>query len=147
MINMKANFFSLFLLVFSVISLNAALPPMKVATTDATIQLSSEDLLALTPAKYEELTGEKLGLKGKLALYLLKKEVKKTGTTEPIQLEEELANNDGGFNLVGFLAGFFLSILGVLLVFLLASNNKAMKRSAWLGFGIMVLLALLGVAL
>jgi hypothetical protein len=62
-------------------------------------------------------------------------------------LEEELANNDGGFNLVGFLAGFFLSILGVLLVFLLASNNKAMKRSAWLGFGIMVLLALLGVAL
>ena len=144
---MKANFFSLFLLVFSVISLNAALPPMKVATTDATIQLSSEDLLALTPSKYEELTGEKLGLKGKLALYLLKKEVKKTGTTEPIQLEEELANNDGGFNLIGFLAGFFLSILGVLLVFLLASNNKAMKRSAWLGFGIMVLLALLGVAL
>ena len=144
---MKANFFSLFLLVFTAISLNAALPPMKVATTDATIQLSSEDLLALTPFKYEELTGEKLGLKGKLALYLLKKEVKKTGTTEPIQLEEELANNDGGFNLVGFLAGFFLSILGVLLVFLLASNNKAMKRSAWLGFGIMVLLALLGVAL
>jgi hypothetical protein len=144
---MKANFFSLFLLVFSAISLNAALPPMKVATTDATIQLSSDDLLALTPAKFEELTGEKLGLKGKLALYLLKKEVKKTGTTEPIQLEEELANNDGGFNLIGFLAGFFLSILGVLLVFLLASNNKAMKRSAWLGFGIMVLLALLGVAL
>ena len=144
---MKAKIFSLFFLVFSVISLNAALPPMKVAMTDATIQLSSEDLLALTPAKYEELTGEKLGLKGKLALYLLKKEVKKTGTTEPIQLEEELANNDGGFNLIGFLAGFFLSIIGVLLVFLLASNNKAMKRSAWLGFGIMVLLALLGVAL
>lgn len=144
---MKAKIFSLFILVFSVISLNAALPPMKVATTDATIQLSSEDLLALTPAKYEKLTGEKLGLKGKLALYLLKKEVKKTGTTEPIQLEEELANNDGGFNLIGFLAGFFLSIIGVLLVFLLASNNKAMKRSAWLGFGIMVLLALLGVAL
>ena len=67
---MKAKIFSLFLLVFSVISLNAALPPMKVATTDATIQLSSEDLLALTPSKYEELTGEKLGLKGKLALYL-----------------------------------------------------------------------------
>ncbi len=144
---MKAKIFSLFLLVFSAISLNAALPPMKVATTDATIQLSSEDLLALTPAKYEELTGEKLGFKGKLSLYLLKKEIKKTGTTEPIQLEEELANNDGGFNLIGFLAGFFLSIIGVLLVFLLASNNKAMKRSAWLGFGIMVLLALLGVAL
>ena len=124
---MKAKIFSLFLLVFSVISLNAALPPMKVATTDATIQLSSEDLLALTPAKYQELTGEKLGLKGKLALYLLKKEVKKTGTTEPIQLEEELANTEGGFNLIGFLAGFLLAFLGVLLVFLLASNNKAMK--------------------
>jgi hypothetical protein len=144
---MKANFFFLFLLVFTTLSLNAALPPMKVATTDATIQLSSEDLLALTPAKYEELTGEKLGLKGKLALYLLKKEVKKSGTTEPIQLEEELANNDGGFNLIGFLAGFLLAFLGVLLVFLLASNNKAMKRSAWLGLGVLILVALLGVAL
>lgn len=144
---MKAKIFSLFLLVFSAISLHAALPPMKVATTDAAIQLSSEDLLALTPSKYEELTGEKLGLKGKLALYLLKKEVKKTGTTEPIQLEEELANNDGGFNLIGFLAGFLLAFLGVLLVFLLASNNKAMKRSAWLGLGVLILVALLGVAL
>jgi hypothetical protein len=144
---MKANFFFLFLLVFTTLSLNAALPPMKVATSDATIQLSSEDLLALTPAKYEELTGEKLGLKGKLALYLLKKEVKKTGTTEPIQLEEELANTEGGFNLIGFLAGFLLAFLGVLLVFLLASNNKAMKRSAWLGLGVLILVALLGVAL
>lgn len=144
---MKANFFSLFLLVFTAISLNAALPPMKVATTDATIQLSSEDLLALTPAKYQELTGEKLGLKGKLALYLLKKEVKKTGTTEPIQLEEELANTEGGFNLIGFLAGFLLAFLGVLLVFLLASNNKAMKRSAWLGLGALVLVVLISVVL
>jgi hypothetical protein len=144
---MKANFFFLFLLVFTTLSLNAALPPMKVATTDATIQLSSEDLLALTPAKYEELTGEKLGLKGKLALYLLKKEVKKSGTTEPIQLEEELANNDGGFNLIGFLAGFLLAFLGVLLVFLLASNNKDMKRSAWLGLGVLLLLALISVVL
>jgi len=147
MIIMKANFFSLFLLVFTAISLNAALPPMKVAATDATIQLSSEDLLALTPAKYQELTGEKLGLKGKLALYLLKKEVKKTGTTEPIQPEEELADTEGGFNLIGFLAGFLLAFLGVLLVFLLASNNKAMKRSAWLGLGVLALVILIGVVL
>ena len=144
---MKANFFSLFLLVFTTISLNGALPPMKVATTDATIQLSSEDLVALTPAKYEKLTGEKLGLKGKLALYLLKQEVKKSGTTEPIQLEEELANTEGGFNLIGFLAGFLLAFLGVLLVFLLASNNKAMKRSAWLGLGVLLVLALIGIVL
>ncbi len=145
---MKAKILSLGLLVFSVISLHAAIPPAKpVSSNDAAIQLSSEDLLALTPARYEELTGEKLGLKGKLALHLLKKKVKNTGSTEPIQLEEELANNDGGFNLIGFLAGFFLSILGVLLVFLLASNNKAMKRSAWLGFGVLVLLVLLRIAL
>lgn len=144
---MKANFFSLFLLVFTAISLNAALPPMKAAATDATIQLSSEDLMALTPAKYQELTGVKLGLKGKLALYLLKKEVKNTGTTEPIQLEEELANTEGGFNLLGFLAGFLLAFLGVLLVFLLASNNKAMKRSAWLGLGVLALVILIGVVL
>jgi hypothetical protein len=131
------------------ISLHAALPPLTSSASkdDVTIQLSREDFLTLTPAKYEEITGEKLGLKGKLALHLLKREVKKSDTTEPVLLEAELADNEGGFNLIGFLAGFFLSLLGVLLVFLLASNNKAMKRSAWLGFGVLVLLVLLGVVL
>lgn len=61
---MKAKILSLCLLVFSVISLHAAIPPAKsVSSNDAAIQLSSEDLMALTPARYEELTGEKLGLK------------------------------------------------------------------------------------
>ena len=68
-------------------------------------------------------------------------------TSDRIQLEEELANTEGGFNLIGFLAGFLLAFLGVLLVFLLASNNKAMKRSAWLGLGVLLLLALLGIVL
>jgi len=130
-------------------TLQAALPPVDGSnvTNTSSIQLSTQDLLNLTPGRYAELTGEKLGLKGKLALFLLKKEVRKTASTEPINLEEELADTEGGFNLIGFLAGFFLAFIGVLLVFLLASNNKAMKRSAWLGLGILILLALLGVAL
>lgn len=138
---------SLFLL--TTWSVQAALPPVEAAKDQraSSVPLSSQDLLALTPAKYEEMTGEKLGLKGTLALFLLKKEIKKTATTEPINLEEELADTEGGFNLIGFLAGFFLAFLGVLLVFLLASNNKAMKRSAWLGFGVLVLLGLLGLIL
>ncbi|MEY3322063.1 MAG: hypothetical protein RLZZ417_1646 [Bacteroidota bacterium] len=146
---MKVSHLILLLLVFSNIALQAALPPVDGSnvTNTSSVQLSSQDLLTLTPAKYEELTGEKLGLKGKLALLLLKKEVRKTASTEPINLAEELANTEGGFNLIGFLAGFFLAFLGVLLVFLLASNNKAMKRSAWLGLGVLVLLLLLGVAL
>jgi len=47
----------------------------------------------------------------------LKKEVRKTASTEPINLEEELANTEGSFNLIGFLAGFLLAFLGVLWVF------------------------------
>jgi len=146
---MKASQLILFLLMFTTFAMKAALPPVVESnvTNTSAVQLSSQDLLTLTPAKYEELTGEKLGLKGKLALLLLKKEVRKTASTEPINLEEELANTEGGFNLLGFLAGFLLAFLGVLLVFLLASNNKAMKRSAWLGLGVLVLLILLGVAL
>jgi len=146
---MKLSHLILFLLVFSTMTLQAALPPVDGSnvTNTSSIQLSTQDLLNLTPARYAELTGEKLGLKGKLALFLLKKEVRKTASTEPINLEEELADTEGGFNLIGFLAGFFLAFIGVLLVFLLASNNKAMKRSAWLGLGILILLALLGVAL
>lgn len=146
---MKLSHLILFLLVFSTMTLQAALPPVDGSnvTNTSSIQLSTQDLLNLTPARYADLTGEKLGLKGKLALFLLKKEVRKTASTEPINLEEELADTEGGFNLIGFLAGFFLAFLGVLLVFLLASNNKAMKRSAWLGLGILILLALLGVAL
>ncbi len=146
---MKLSHLILFLLVFSTMTLQAALPPVDGSnvTNTSSIQLSTQDLLNLTPGRYAELTGEKLGLKGKLALFLLKKEVRKTASTEPINLEEELADTEGGFNLIGFLAGFFLAFIGVLLVFLLASNNKAMKRSAWLGLGILILLALLGVAL
>jgi len=146
---MKLSHLILFLLVFSTMTLQAALPPVDGSnvTNTSSIQLSTQDLLNLTPARYADLTGEKLGLKGKLALFLLKKEVRKTASTEPINLEEELADTEGGFNLIGFLAGFFLAFIGVLLVFLLASNNKAMKRSAWLGLGILILLALLGVAL
>lgn len=146
---MKLSHLILFLLVFSTMTLEAALPPVDGSnvTNTSSIQLSTQDLLNLTPARYADLTGEKLGLKGKLALFLLKKEVRKTASTEPINLEEELADTEGGFNLIGFLAGFFLAFIGVLLVFLLASNNKAMKRSAWLGLGILILLALLGVAL
>ena len=146
---MKLSHLILFLLVFSTMTLQAALPPVDGSnvTNTSSIQLSTQDLLNLTPARYADLTGEKLGLKGKLALFLLKKEVRKTASTEPINFEEELADTEGGFNLIGFLAGFFLAFIGVLLVFLLASNNKAMKRSAWLGLGILILLALLGVAL
>lgn len=129
---------------FSQIMVKAALPPTSSGTaSEIAVQLSSEDLVLLTPTKYKELTGEKLGLKGKIALYLLKKEVKKSNLSEPILLEEALAEKQGGINIIGFLAGFFLAFIGVLAVYLLAPDDKAMLRSSLIGLGALAALYLL----
>jgi cytochrome c biogenesis protein CcdA len=76
----------------------------------------------------------------------VKKEVSKTASKEPINLQEEFVNIEDVFNLIGFLAGFSPAFLDVLLVFILAFSNKGMKRSAWLVLGVLVLFLLLGVA-
>jgi hypothetical protein len=76
----------------------------------------------------------------------VKKEVSKTASKEPINLQEEFVNIEDVFNLIGFLAGFSPAFLDVLLVFLLPFSNKGMKRCAWLVLGVLVLFLLLGVA-
>jgi hypothetical protein len=141
---MKTKTLFFLLMAFSQIMVKAALPPTSSGTaSEIAVQLSSEDLVLLTPTKYKELTGEKLGLKGKIALYLLKKEVKKSNLSEPILLEEALAEKQGGINIIGFLAGFFLAFIGVLAVYLLAPDDKAMLRSSLIGLGALAALYLL----
>ena len=45
------------------------------------------------------------------------------------------AFGDGGFHLGGFALGFFLSLLGVLIAYLINDDNKSSRVwSAWRGF-------------
>ena len=44
--------------------------------------------------------------------------------------------------LVGFLAGFFLACIGVLIVYLL-TKNPSTRRGAWIGFAVSVIVSLL----
>ena len=65
MIIRKASHLILFLLTFITFSLKAALPQVVGlnVTNPSNVQLSTQDLLTLTPAKYEELKGKKRGKK------------------------------------------------------------------------------------
>ena len=56
-----------------------ALPQLDAATSALTQQtgFTSDDFLALTPKKVREMTGEKLGIKGALALKVAQKQVRK----------------------------------------------------------------------
>lgn len=86
--------FPLFMLVLFALNINAAVksnwandfnnqPEVKAALTPEMIQLGLEDFLALTPKKYKEMTGQKLGLKKTLELKAAQKMIKKQMKSEP----------------------------------------------------------------
>ncbi len=58
-------------------------PEVKAVLTPEMVQLGLEDFLALTPKKYKEMTGEKLGLKKTLELKAAQKMVKKQMNKDP----------------------------------------------------------------
>lgn len=71
-------------------------------------QLSLEQLLTLTPKKYKELTGKKLGFKKAVQLKIAQKKLKKL-------LKEDIPDKTNGMSKAGYiiLAIFGLSFLGI----------------------------------
>lgn len=58
-------------------------PEVKAALTPEMLQLGLDEFLALTPKKYKEMTGEKLGLKKTLELKAAQKVIKKQMKNDP----------------------------------------------------------------
>ncbi len=102
----------------------------------------AEFFVKLNRKEYEELAGRHLGLGERLAFKMAKKNVKR----QLKHAEEETE----GFNLGGFALGFFGSVIGLLLAYLL-SQDANFRRWAWWGFrvglliiGVIILIALGG---
>lgn len=134
--------------------LTAAVPPFKTSGLSSEKQVSNStkvsinEVINMSPKKYEEMTGDKLNFKERIVFSMLKDELKKTEVdkTETIDLNAAMAESNGDFNLGGFLAGFLLGLIGVALVYIFSSDSSV-RRSSWKGLGawliLLVVLALL----
>ncbi len=118
----------------------------KLSTVDILSQLDTKSFLALTPAKVAEMTGRKLTLNQKINLKLtqrlVKKELKKGHAVNMHEMAKRA--DSGSFNWGAAALGFFLGLIGVLIVYLAFKNDKeAARKAAWIGFAVWVAVALL----
>ncbi len=118
----------------------------KSSTVEMLAQMDAKTFAALTPAKFSEITGQKMTLAKKIALKIvqrdIKKELKKGHDINMMEVAKRAAG--GSFNWGAAALGFFLGLIGVLIVYLAFKNDKEIARkSAWIGFGIWVAVAIL----
>jgi hypothetical protein len=109
-----------------------------------------QQFLSLTPKKYYELTGKKLKLSQKVSLKLaqwkIKKMIRKGKTVDLMTMAKAKKDLDtSDFNIAGFLLGFFLSLIGVLIAYLIGGDD--IIKWAWLGAGLSLIIWLLAVLL
>jgi hypothetical protein len=118
----------------------------KLTAVDIFSQLDAKSFVALTPAKLAEMTGQKLTLNQKINLKLtqrlVKKELKKGHAVNMQEMAKRAGS--GSFNWGAAALGFFLGLIGVLIVYLAFKNDKeAARKAAWIGFAVWVAVALL----
>jgi hypothetical protein len=118
--------------------------PVKKESTEAPLSnMSVKDFLSLTPKKFRELTGEKMTLSQKISLKIAQHKLKKALKANPqAELSVMPAGIDSSdFNIGGFILGFLLSVIGVLIAYLIGDSNVI--KWAWIGFGISLIIYLL----
>ena len=118
----------------------------KVAVVDILSQLDAKSFVALTPAKVAEMTGQKMTLNQKINLKLaqrqVKKDLKKGRNVNMMEMAKRAG--DGSFNWGAAALGFFLGLIGVLIVYLAFKNDKeAARKAGWIGFAVGLALALI----
>ena len=116
-------FFSLFNQSYAVISTTAPIAGMNAATTPAA--KPAIDIKKMSIAEVETILGHKLTWKQKLAMKLAKKR----------------GGDDGSFG-IGFLLGFFLGIVGILIAYFAFEDEAKTRKGAWWGFGVAMLLVI-----
>ena len=110
-------------------------------------QMPLDEFMALTPKKYRHQTGQKLSLKERMVLKFAKKTIKhqlKKG--EPLPPVVDLNVAEQNFNWGAFALGFFLGLIGILIVALAFKDKKAWI-SALVGWGLAIGLILLIITL
>lgn len=103
-------------------------------TEDA--KLGIDDLRNLSVKEIEAKIGHDLTWKQKLAIKVLKSKATKA---ERHPEKPAVSTN----NIIGFLLGLLLSIIGVLITYVAFQGENSTIRSAWIGFAIGILLYIL----
>ena len=153
------NMFRFSLLVFALMIFNLTTSALTVPSTEPVPPKSEntvvtpftgmtvQDFLALTPKKYKELTGEKLSITQKISLKLAQKKIRKAVKNNESIDSATMANavDTSDFNIGGFVLGFLLSVIGVLIAYLI--GDTSVIKWAWIGFGVFLVIFLLAVLL
>lgn len=105
-------------------------------------KLTAEKFVQLSAKEFGTITNQKLGWKQKMVLKYTQHQIKKQLTRgESIGSAEEMYyNNSSRFSLGGFLLGFFLGLIGVLIAILFGRNAV---RSALIGLLCLIIVGLL----
>lgn len=113
--------------------------------------ISLMDLSRISVKDFETLSGRKMNFFEKLNFKLgqrqLKKEINEDGTFNKKRIERYLTHPTGpggGFSGIGLALGFFLSLLGVLIAYVIAGADKRSRVTwAWIGAAISAVIWLL----
>ncbi len=123
---------------------NMLIPIGQSGETISLIQLSTIQMDEL-----EALTGTEMKFMDRLAFKAAQKKLSKAidedGNLTNKKLVKKMQNlADGGFHLGGFALGVLLGLIGVLIAYLINTGDTAGRRKwAWIGFGVLVVVALL----
>jgi len=108
--------------------------------------ISAKQFLALTPQKYQELTGKKMNLIQKMELkvvqHKVKKMVKKGEVVSMADVQKKFSDM-GEMDVLGFLLGLILGPIGVIIVLILKETGDVGPDTLrWSLYGLLVWLAI-----
>lgn len=101
-------------------------------------------------SEYKKLNGSKMSFKDRIAFLMVKKELRRqvelgNGENDITPVLSSMMNQEKfRFKIVGFLAGVIFGIFGVGATYLI-TKDRNVHRSAWIGFGILVVIALISI--
>lgn len=111
--------------------------------------LNPEQLSAISIPALEFKTGRKLNLWQKVSFKLAQKKLKKQlGQSQDLQKpaqQEDEEDRTKGFHMLGFILGFFLGPLGIILSYFIDKEEERANRVKWafIGWGVSTILVLL----
>ena len=132
----------------AITSISASAPNLPIKANEAYLPvgktgrlISLMDLSRISVKDFEILAGKKMKFLDKVNFKMgqreLKKSINEDGTFNKKSVEKYLTNPTGpggGFSLLGLVLGFFLSLVGVLIAYVIAgADNRSRVTWAWIG--------------
>ena len=114
--------------------------------------ISMQELSTMSVKDFEQMTGKKMGSVDKAMFKAAQKKVRSTidknGNIKNKKIErlfkKQSSDVTSGFNIGGFALGFFLSLIGVLIAYLIHTDNDAnFRKWAWIGAAVGIVFWLL----